>query len=590
MLKTITRFIFIFLLFTSLVFAQLKAVKKTVNTGEETGSTNAQVVNHESIVLSNAVVNRALFVYTMNNITTLATGYDLQGNGSTQQLWYDLNGGSLNAVFTTSQQTSAWSDRTCTYFASMDGGVNWTNVGNVPPTAGAGGARSGFPAINGLSFSSVVISNHSNLGGGSTRAQVFINSAPGVNDFVNFDPGNAPDGDAIWPRLGVTNDDNVVVVASVNGVNFQYTNVLNVAGGTFSGWQFYDGNQAETYCFATASDGTVGHAYLGILGEAFYRTSTDGGTTWGTPTQIFTPFVIPGDTNYMGTIRGIDLVYNDTTPAIVFEVYMQTPDFASYFPEAASEIRFWSPDITVDTTAILADSNNIPYFPGLGTTDVMNSLARPVIGKSEDNRALFVAFESTTEFRNTTLDSTTFTKGWFMVSTDSGATWTAPEVFTPDSPLLDWDWVSLAESNPVSGDSCTVHMVMQGDPNAGSQVNGSLPGVTAQFYHFSTTVGLPVPGGVGDGENFVNSFNLAQNFPNPFNPGTQIKYTLAERSNVVLKVYDVLGKEVATLVNSFEDAGQHEVNFDASNLSSGLYIYTIQAGNFTSSKKMMLLK
>jgi hypothetical protein len=590
MLNRITYFSICCLLFTSLAFAQLtQPVKKIVNTGEEVGNVSAVPQVYDNVVVNNATIDRPQFDYVMNNITSLQTGYDLQSNGSAQQLWVDLNGSTLNAVFTTSQETASWTDRTCTYFVSMDGGVNWTNVGNVPPPAGAGGARAGFPAINGLSFGSVVIASHHNLGGGNTRTQISINSAPGVNDFVAFDPGNAPDGDAIWPRLGVTQNDNVVFAASVNGASFQYTNTLDVTAGTFSGYQFYDGNQAETYQFSTADDGTIGHAYLGNFGEAYYRTSSDGGLTWSDPEQIFAPYVIPGDTNLMGTIRGIDLVYVGSTPAIVFEVYPQTPDFASYFPQANSEIRFWSPGIT-DSTVVLADTNNVPFFPLFGTADVMNSLARPTIGKSEDNRGLFIGFQATTEFRNSTLDSTTYNQGMFMVSTDSGRTWTAPEVFTPESPRLDWDWVTVGEVNPVDGNNCTVHMVMQGDPNAGSQVNGSLPSLTAQFYHFSTVVELPVGVGVGDPVNNVNSFTLAQNYPNPFNPSTLIKYTLAERSNVVLKVYDVLGKEVATLVNTNQEQGAHEINFDASNLSSGLYVYTIQAGDFTASRKMMLLK
>jgi hypothetical protein len=65
---------------------------------------------------------------------------------------------------------------------------------------------------------------------------------------------------------------------------------------------------------------------------------------------------------------------------------------------------------------------------------------------------------------------------------------------------------------------------------------------------------------------------------------------LAERSAVTLKVYDVLGNEVANLVNTTQEAGQHNIRFDASGLSSGLYIYTLNTGNFTSSRKMMLLK
>jgi hypothetical protein len=88
----------------------------------------------------------------------------------------------------------------------------------------------------------------------------------------------------------------------------------------------------------------------------------------------------------------------------------------------------------------------------------------------------------------------------------------------------------------------------------------------------------------------AKSYKLYQNYPNPFNPSTTINFSLPVDGNVVLKVYNILGKEVATLMNGFERAGGKEVTFNASNLPSGMYIYTIKAGNFTSSKKMMLLK
>ncbi len=86
------------------------------------------------------------------------------------------------------------------------------------------------------------------------------------------------------------------------------------------------------------------------------------------------------------------------------------------------------------------------------------------------------------------------------------------------------------------------------------------------------------------------NFTLDQNFPNPFNPTTTIKYSVPESGFVTLKVYDVLGKEVATLVNESVTAGSHSVNFDAASLASGMYIYKMQAGNFQNVKKMMLMK
>jgi len=86
------------------------------------------------------------------------------------------------------------------------------------------------------------------------------------------------------------------------------------------------------------------------------------------------------------------------------------------------------------------------------------------------------------------------------------------------------------------------------------------------------------------------SFALYQNYPNPFNPTTRIKYSIADREFVTLKVYDILGKEIATLVNKEKLAGNYEVEFNGSNLSSGVYFYRIQAGEFTSTKKFILLK
>jgi probable HAF family extracellular repeat protein len=85
-------------------------------------------------------------------------------------------------------------------------------------------------------------------------------------------------------------------------------------------------------------------------------------------------------------------------------------------------------------------------------------------------------------------------------------------------------------------------------------------------------------------------FNLAQNYPNPFNPVTTIQYSIAQRSSVLLKVYDVLGNEVSTLVNEEKERGVYAVNFDASLLASGIYLYRLRAGSFVETKKMILLR
>ncbi len=88
----------------------------------------------------------------------------------------------------------------------------------------------------------------------------------------------------------------------------------------------------------------------------------------------------------------------------------------------------------------------------------------------------------------------------------------------------------------------------------------------------------------------ANKFELSQNYPNPFNPSTTIEYSTLNESFVIIKVYDVLGKEITTLVNERNSTGNYTVNFNASNLSSGVYFYRMQAGSFVSAKKFILLK
>ncbi len=91
-------------------------------------------------------------------------------------------------------------------------------------------------------------------------------------------------------------------------------------------------------------------------------------------------------------------------------------------------------------------------------------------------------------------------------------------------------------------------------------------------------------------EYYSKKFSLHQNYPNPFNPKTKINYQLAITNYVKLKVYNVLGKEVATLVNQKQNAGSYSVEFNGTNYPSGIYYYKLESGNFSEVRKMILLK
>jgi hypothetical protein len=93
-----------------------------------------------------------------------------------------------------------------------------------------------------------------------------------------------------------------------------------------------------------------------------------------------------------------------------------------------------------------------------------------------------------------------------------------------------------------------------------------------------------------DREELPISFALLQNYPNPFNPSTSINYQLPTQSHVTLKVFDLLGREVATLVNGVEEPGFKSVQWNATNFASGAYFYGLDAGSFTTVKKLLLLK
>jgi len=96
--------------------------------------------------------------------------------------------------------------------------------------------------------------------------------------------------------------------------------------------------------------------------------------------------------------------------------------------------------------------------------------------------------------------------------------------------------------------------------------------------------------GIEDDAGFPTEFKLIQNYPNPFNPSTTVKYSLPSRQHVVLKVYNTLGTEVATLVDQVNEAGSYELEFNANNCASGIYFYTIKAGEFVQTKKMLMIK
>ena len=114
-------------------------------------------------------------------------------------------------------------------------------------------------------------------------------------------------------------------------------------------------------------------------------------------------------------------------------------------------------------------------------------------------------------------------------------------------------------------------------------------------YWIAKSIYDPIISDVKEESTIVNDFSLSQNYPNPFNPTTTINYTIPVgdanfASPTTLVIYDILGNEIKTLINKQQSPGKYSVEFDASNLASGVYFYRLQVGDFSTARKLILLK
>ena len=188
-------------------------------------------------------------------------------------------------------------------------------------------------------------------------------------------------------------------------------------------------------------------------------------------------------------------------------------------------------------------------------------------------------------------------------TTDGGNTWTAITALTTSSNYPRAVKYRQASNDIFAVGNAGVAYVSQND---GISWDQPAPATTSNFRGLTVSPTSNTCWAVGDNgiifkwdENSTDvkicgsiptKFDLSQNYPNPFNPTTQINYSVPKECKVTLKVYDILGHEVATLVNGTKSAGSYMVSFDASKLSTGVYIYRLEAGANIFSKKLMLMK
>ena len=194
--------------------------------------------------------------------------------------------------------------------------------------------------------------------------------------------------------------------------------------------------------------------------------------------------------------------------------------------------------------------------------------------------------------------------GRFARTTDGGATWQPLSGVTPEMGVLAAfpagstnAWVAAPHAVACSRDNGETWVLQPTDPFDGSlnaisfsdPTNGWIVTSNGEILRYRDLSGPLAVRPEGERELPVQTL-LQQNYPNPFNPSTTIKFELHEAAEVRLSVFDILGREVSVLVNEKRDAGVHDVRFDASGLSSGVYFYRLTAGDFEQVRKFLLLK
>jgi hypothetical protein len=367
--------------------------------------------------------------------------------------------------------------------------------------------------------------------------------------------------------------------------------------------------------------------------DIYYMVSEDGGVNWGEPVNV-TNFIAPDwDCASQDTVvcdRDTFRVYTDLSLlldeqdnihiAFTTKMYYSLEGLISVY---ASQIWHWGSNYGYYSPirAVSSDYINANWAADLGDWQLI--LQRPNLSIDPTNGDLYVSYQ----FH----DTISWSEGgipvadaWVAKSVDSGVSWSeginVTETGIGDTMVAAGECqherdITLAETVTYSDGTGYLHMSYVFDLDAGGAVGTNptgIPTLNPVYYqripvndipatplwdnqhpvlHVDSS-GIPQPVSVGGGgAQLPESFTLYQNYPNPFNPATKIQFDLASAATVKLSVFDILGREVSTLVNNETlSGGTHVVEFDAGNMPSGIYMYRLEAGGLSESRKMILMK
>lgn len=367
-----------------------------------------------------------------------------------------------------------------------------------------------------------------------------------------------------WSNITPPNDSGFVDVSVIGKSNIWVCTqngkiLVSMDGGINWNVQFFDNNKTDFMNYVKMFDLNNGIAMgdaKDSYSPALFLKTTNGGVNWVSVNNDYLKGSISSglwlEVDFPEINNGYFNAAGGSDPD---QVYKTTDGGQSWDPtnqgEAPELIKFFNKDIGMVFSYVgVMGIGVMRTFNGLNTVDTIinsNSIWSPSDVEflpGDPSKIFYIDY------------------GQLFYSNDSGKTW---QVVLGSSIVLGGRDIVLTDKN-----------------------NGWLLCDVGKVFYISN-LGI-ITGIENERNNLPHNFFLAQNYPNPFNPSTIINYSVKEAGFVKLKVYDVLGSEIAELVNEMEEAGYHSVEFNASNLPSGVYIYTMQVNGFSSSNKMLLLK